>query len=136
MNKSINLTIAKPKLPVLLQVSATIIIVMGIVGFLFFAGASIYQYYNPQFLDDLSNNNNLLIPLNFYIIIQVLLHAILIVSGFLIFKLKKIGFYLFISVFLIMLASEVFLENKLILSYIIVGLILAFILMRYYRRFV
>ncbi len=127
--------ITKPTLPVLLQVSAIIIIVMSIIGFLFFAAASLYQYYNPNFLFYKSNATGSYLHLNVYIVIQAILHIILCLSGFLIIKLKKIGFYLFIFDFLLLLASEVFFENILILSYITVGLILLFILLIYYRRF-
>lgn len=128
--------ITKSRLPVFLQVSSTIIIVMGIVGFLFFTAASIYQFNHPNFLYSISNINNQYIHLNVYILIQSLLHIILIISGILIIKLKKFGFYLFFSVYLILLASEIFYENRLFLNYVIVGLILLFILVIYYRRFI
>ncbi len=136
MNKSGNVTISKPKLPVLLQVSATIIIVIGIIGFLFFTVASLYQYYNPNFLYYNSDASGFYMYLNVYIVILAILHIVLCLSGFLILKLKKVGFYLFFFDFLLLLASEIILENKLILAYIIVGLILVFILLIYYRRFV
>ncbi len=121
------------KLPILIQVSSTLIIVTGIVGLLFFATASIYQYYNPQFLIDISSN----IPykqLNAYIIILAILYAGLIISALLIIKLKKAGLYLFFSVFAFLLINEMFFENILIINHIIIGVIgLTFVI--YYRRF-
>ncbi len=121
------------KLPILIQVSSTLIIVIGIVGLLFFATASIYQYYNPQFLIDISSN----IPykqLNAYIIILAILYAGLIISALLIIKLKKAGLYLFFSVFALLLINELFFENILIINHIIIGVIgLTFVI--YYRRF-
>ncbi len=121
------------KLPILIQVSSTLIIVIGIIGLLFFATASIYQYYNPQFLIDISSN----IPykqLNAYIIILAILYAGLIISALLIIKLKKAGLYLFFSVFAFLLINEMFFENILIINHIIIGVIgLTFVI--YYRRF-
>ena len=121
------------KLPILIQVSSTLIIVISIIGFLFFATASIYQYYNPQFLIDISSN----IPykqLNAYIIILAILYAGLIISALLIIKLKKAGLYLFFSVFALLLINEMFFENILIINHIIIGVIgLTFVI--YYRRF-
>lgn len=123
----------KPKPPVLLQVSATIIIAMGIVGFLFFALTSIYQIYNPDFL--LNAGSSQYVHIDIYILIQTLLHTILIVSGYLILRLKRIGFYLFFANFLVLLTSEIFYDNKLTITYLVVGLILIFIFLIYYRRF-
>ena len=127
--------ITKPKLPMLLQVCAIIIIVMGVVGFLFFALTSIYQNNNSDFLLNLGMNNQYT-HIDVYILFMAILHLILIISGFLILRVKKIGFYLFFSGFLILLASEVFIDNKLILTHMVVGLILVFIFLIYYRRFV
>ncbi len=121
------------KLPILIQVSSTLIIVTGIVGLLFFATASIYQYYNPQFLIDISSNISYK-QLNAYIIILAILYAGLIISALLIIKLKKAGLYLFFSVFALLLINEMFFENILIINHIIIGVIgLTFVI--YYRRF-
>ena len=122
------------KLPIPIQVASILILVIGIVGFLFFATASIYQYYNPQLLYDISKNNNQYIHLDIYIIIQAILYVGIIVSVLLIIKLKKAGLYLFFSVFVVLLINELFFENILILNHLIIGVIgLTFVI--YYRRF-
>ena len=87
MTDTSNLTPAKNKIPYLLMVSATIILIMGIVGFLFFATATTYQFYHPQFLNEISSTYQLT-NLNIYVIIQTLLHSGLIISALLIIKQK------------------------------------------------
>lgn len=130
-----NLTPAKQKTPYLLMVSATIILIMGIIGLIFFTTATIYQYYNPQFLHDISNNSNQYVHLNRYVIIQAILHIGIIISALLMIRLKKAGLYLFFFVFLALLGSELLFENNLIINYLIAGLILIFAIVLYYRGF-
>ena len=121
------------KLPIPIKVSSILIIVISIVGLLFFTTASIYQYFNPQFLIDISSNISYK-QLNAYIIILAILYAGLIISALLIIKLKKAGLYLFFFVFALLLINEMFFENILIINHIIIGVIgLTFVI--YYKRF-
>ena len=122
------------KLPVLIRVSSTLIIIISIVGFLFFAIASIYQYYNPQLLNEISRNNNQYIHLDIYVIIQAILYFGIVVSVLLIIKQKKTGLYLFFSVVVVLLINELYFENILIFNHLIIGILgLPFVI--YYRRF-
>ena len=122
------------KLPILIRVSSTLIFVISIIGFLFFSSASIYQHYNPQLLHEISNYNNNYKHLSIYIIIQAILYIGITISTLLILRLNKKGLYLFFSVFVILLANELFFENILILNHLIIGLIgIPFVI--YYRRF-
>jgi len=121
------------KLPIPIKVSSILIIVISIVGLLFFTTASIYQYFNPQFLIDISSNISYK-QLNAYIIILAILYAGLIISALLIIKLKKAGLYLFFFVFALLLINEMFFENILIINHIMIGVIgLTFVI--YYKRF-
>ena len=133
MSESAN--IIPQKIPILIRISTTIIIVMGIIGLIFFVTISIYQHNNPEVLSDISNNNIENLSLNWYIIIQALLHIGLIASALLIIQLRKIGLYMFLSVFIAMVATEFIFDNKLILNYLIVGLIIVFTVLLYYRKF-
>jgi len=133
MTESAN--IIPQKIPILIRISTTIIIVMGIIGFIFFITISIYQHNNPEALTNINNNSIENLHLNWYIIIQTLLHIGIIASALLIIRLQKIGLYIFLSVFMAMLATEFIFDNKLLLNYLIIGLIIAFTLIMYYKRF-
>ena len=135
MTNTNNVTLTKPKKPYLLMVSAIMILIMGIVGLGFFITATIYQYYNPQFLIDSSDIFDQYNNLNLYVILLTILHFGLIISALLIIKLKKSGYYLFIFIFLGLLASELLIEENLIISYLIPGIIIITTIGIYYRRF-
>jgi drug/metabolite transporter (DMT)-like permease len=123
------------KIPILIRISSLIILVMGIVGLLFFVFVGIYQYYNPEFLKSISADSGKYLHLNWYIIILLILHIGIIISSLLIIKLKRTGIYLFLSVFFAMLLTEFIFDNKLILYYLVGGLFIVFIIILYYRRF-
>ncbi len=123
------------KIPILIRISSLIILVMGIVGLLFFVFVGIYQYYNPEFLKSISADSGKYLHLNWYIIILLILHIGIIISSLLIIKLKRTGIYLFLSVFFAMVVTEFIFDNKLILYYLVGGLFIVFIIILYYRRF-
>ena len=123
------------KIPILIRISSLIILVMGIVGLLFFVFVGIYQYYNPEFLKSISADSGKYLHLNWYIIILLILHIGIIISSLLIIKLKRTGIYLFLSIFFAMVVTEFIFDNKLILYYLVGGLFIVFIIILYYRRF-
>ena len=127
--------IIRQKIPILIRISTTIIIVMSIIGLIFFVTISIYQHNNPEVLSDTSNSNIENLHLNWYITIQTLLHIGLIASVLLVIQLRKIGLYMFLSVFIAMVTTEFIFGNKLMLSYLIAGLIIVFTLIIHYRKF-
>lgn len=135
MTSDNKVTLTKHKKPALLLVSAIVILVMGIVGLVFFITATVYQYYNPQFLHDNIDIIDHYKHLNSYVIILAILHLGMIISALLILRLKKAGYYLFISIFLTMLASELLIDENLIINYLIPGIILILVIGIYYRRF-
>lgn len=131
-NKELNLN---QGIPILVKISAIIIIVVSVIGLVFFASASIYGIYNNGFLKD----NHIYITqyphLNNYVIIQLVLHLSLMTSAIFLFLLRKIGYYLFVITLVTMIISELIFVNEHLLSHIIPGVVLGLILTIYYSRF-
>ncbi len=70
MINSKNTSQTKKSIPILVKISAIIILVVSIIGVLFFATVSLYQLFNPEFLQKFSINNSQYPYLNAYVIIQ------------------------------------------------------------------
>ena len=114
MTNSENTSQTKKSIPILVKISAIIILVVSIIGFLFFATVSLYQLFNPEFLQKLNINNSQYPYLNAYVIIQSILHLSMLVSSLLIIQLKKIGLILFILVISSIFIIEILLGERLI----------------------
>jgi len=125
---------AKHDIPIPLKISAILIIIMSIIGFLFFAMTSLYQFYDTQFFKDINVKNSLYPNLNTYVIIQSILHIGMLISALLILKLKKSGLYLLLTIFIALLTSELFFENNLNLVHLIVGISFSFMIVVFYKR--
>ena len=134
MDETSNTIHAKQDIPILLKISAVLIIIMSITGFLFFAIATLYQFYDTQFLKDINIKNSLYPNLRLYVIIQSILHVGMLISALLILKLKKSGLYLLLTIFIALLTSEFVFENNLNLVHLIVGIFISFIIVVFYRR--
>ncbi len=123
----------KQNIPIILRICAIIILVMSIIGFLFFALASIYQLYNPGFLQNISSNNQY--PhLVLYSIIQMVLHLAMFISALLILYLKKKGYYSLLITLILLLASQFFFENQITLAYIVISIIVIITISFFYRK--
>jgi len=135
MDETSNAIHAKQDIPILLKISAVLIIIMSITGFLFFAIASLYQFYDTKFLTDINVKNSLYPNLNSYVIIQSVLHIGMLISAFLILKLKKTGLYLLLTIFIALLSSEFIFENNFNLAHLVIGLSVCLIIGFFYKKF-
>ena len=135
MINSKNTSQTKKSIPILVKISAIIILVVSIIGVLFFATVSLYQLFNPEFLQKFSINNSQYPYLNAYVIIQSILHLGMLVSSLLIIKLKKIGLILFLLVISSIFIIEILLGNEFLISQITLGGLISIVMITYYRKF-
>ncbi len=135
MINSKNTSQTKKSAPILVKISAIIILVVSIIGFLFFTTVSLYQLFNPEFLQKFSINNSQYPHLNAYVIIQSILHLGMFVSSLLILKLKKIGLLLFLLVISSIFIIEILLGNEFLISQIALGGLISIIMVSFYRKF-
>ncbi len=135
MTNSKNTSQTKKSAPILVKISAIIILVVSIIGFLFFTTVSLYQLFNPEFLQNFSINNSQYPYLNAYVIIQSILHLVMFVSSLLIINLKKIGLLLFLLVISSIFIIEILLGNEFLISQIALGGLISIIMVSFYRKF-
>jgi len=135
MINSKNTSQTKKSIPILVKISAIIILVVSIIGVLFFATVSLYQLFNPEFLQKFSINNSQYPYLNAYVIIQSILHLGMLVSSLLIIKLKKIGLILFLLVISSIFIIEILLGNEFLISQITLGGLISIVMITFYRKF-
>jgi hypothetical protein len=120
-------------IPLLLKVIATIIIIEGALGFLFFTIILIYQLYYPDFLENWGYGNYSGNFINLIIVLYAVIHFGLILSAYYLLKLSKKGIYLILLSILMLLATGFLLHN--FINWM--GLIAAFlvlILLSYYVK--
>ena len=132
MTNTNNINHTIQNIPIHVVISAIIILVVSTIGMVFYTTASIYQLYNPHFLDI---TNNQYTNLDIYVIVQSVSHIGLLISGIYILKFKKIGIYLYFIFTLALLVIELFFENDFILAHIVASLLLSIILTISYSKF-
>jgi len=122
-------------IPLTVKVSAVILLVVSIIGIIYYTTASIYQLYNPHFLNNVSINNTQYTNLNIYVILQSISHFGLLISALYLFKYNKIGLYLYFVFTIMLLITEIYFENEFILTHIVSGLLLGIIITISYGKF-
>ena len=135
MTNTKNTSQTEKNIPILVKISAIIILVVSIIGFLFFATVSLYQLFNPEFLQKISINNSQYPYLSAYVIIQSILHLGMFVSSLLIIKLKKTGLLLFLLVISSIFIIEILLGNEFLISQIALGSLISIVMVSFYRKF-
>ncbi|MFK5855745.1 MAG: hypothetical protein QM503_06415 [Bacteroidota bacterium] len=123
----------RQEIPILVKISAIIILVVSVIGLIFFVTAIIYQVYDTQLFENIKGNLNTY--LRSYVIVQSILHVFLLFSALLILKLKKVGLFLFIFTFISILGSELLFTNGHIIYHGIPGAIFSIIISIYYAKF-
>jgi len=100
------------RVPFLLKVISTLIIVEGTLGFLFFLSILIYQFLNPGFLSNWGygnySGNFLFMLLAMYSIV----HLGLMLSGFYLLNLNKNGIYILLLSIVILLATSFIIQRE------------------------
>jgi hypothetical protein len=134
MTNTKNASKTKNSTPILIRISAIIILVVSIIGFLFFVTASIYQLFNPDFLQKISINNSQYSNLNTYVIVQSILHLGMFVSSLLILKLKKSGLFLFLFIITSIFIVEIISGSEFLISQITLGILISIIMILFYRK--
>ena len=111
-------------LPFVVKAAALLLIVYGIIGLAYYLFTAIYSIANPHFLESLEfknfKGNALFLP----IIIELLVHGAIIISGFFIFSRKKAGlwffyFSLFFSLFFFIVFARYFNYAEIIIGFLI-----------------
>jgi hypothetical protein len=120
------------KAPFLLKAISVLIIVEGLLGFLFFFSILIYQLFNPDFLSNWGygdySGNFLFMLLAMYSIV----HLGLALSGFYILSLHKNGIYILLLSIIILLATSYIIQGE----FNWLGLIIGFIVFIYLSYFI
>ena len=125
----------KQKVPIIIKICVVFISVYGIIGFLLYAAASAYQFSNSQFLQNRTINNIVYNNLVIYAYINAVLYFGIIVSAFLIKKLKKSGLFLLFFVFTGIIGCSIFFEDNILISNVIAGVIIISLISFFYKKF-
>lgn len=122
------------RIPFLLRILSIAILVEGILGLLFFILAGIYQLSYGNFTETLELNGFSNYFYSFYIILHILIFSGLTLSGLLLLKLRRLGFYIFIFSYLMMVTINMFSNNTIGWSAIVVGLSFFVFLAYFYKK--
>lgn len=131
IEESINLKVKK--VPLLLKIISTIIIVEGVLGFLFYTGILIYYFIDPLFISNWGYGQFSGSFLVLILLMYSILHFGLVLSAYYLLNLNKKGIYLILLSIIILLATGFLLHNS--INWL--GLIAAFfvlILLSYYVK--
>lgn len=132
----INLTEAPPsekKFGILFRIITYIIILQGIIGFLFFLSVNIIQLTNHGLFEQI-NNDCSFEHLHLYTGLQMIFHISFIIAALILRKKNIIGFYMLFASFFLVIATDYLLENTFILLNIILSFALILILTFYRKR--
>lgn len=120
--------------PFLLRITGISSIVMGATGFLFFGSLIFYLIADQEFAHRFINTYMTRQMFWIYIIIGCMLHLLLLVSGFLLFRLKKAGLWSFLLSSLGLVLFGEIADNNLYLSEIILCLVFFMIILLYRKH--
>lgn len=96
----------KKSTPFLLKVVSVLLLIEGVIGFLFFTVVMVYQYANPEFLSGWGYGHYSGSALYLILSIYSMVHLGLILSAFLILNRKKQGIYILtLSLFVLEILS-------------------------------
>ena len=119
----------------LLRVILIFILVESGLGFLFFGLSLLFRLFNADFLLEIDYNGVGGNQFILFLMLLMLLHAGLFVSGVLMFTRKLAGFYLYIITMIILALLSFFSQEEVTYLAPIAGLISIIILLTYKNRF-
>ncbi|MDP2724373.1 MAG: hypothetical protein Q8O72_16600 [Bacteroidales bacterium] len=128
------ITETHPAKPFLLRLIGVSSMVMGIVGMLFFSSVIFYLLIDKEFSLQFARTYFTIETFWFYLAIGFGLHILLMLSGFLLFRLKKTGLWIFLGATAGLLVFAKIVDNNLFLSEILVFLLLLIILIAYRKK--
>lgn len=123
------------KIPLLLKVISTIIMLEGILGFLFFSIILIYQLFNPDFISNWDYGHYSGSFLNVILIIYAIVHFGLVISAYYLLKLDKKGIYIVLLSITILLAASYLLHNQINWLGLMTGIFVLILLSYYVKSF-
>ncbi|MFA5417625.1 MAG: hypothetical protein WC341_04115 [Bacteroidales bacterium] len=123
-----------PKKPFILRMIGVFSMVMGIVGMLFFGSVIFYLLIDKEFSLQFARTYFTIKTFWFYLSIGFGLHILLMLSGFLLFRLKKTGFWIFLVATSGLLVFTKIVDNNLFKSEILIFLFILIILIAYLKR--
>ncbi len=127
-------TVKEVKKPAfIIKLISLIIIIAGIIGFIFFLAINIIQITNPTLLDDF-NQQTIFNNLKIYCSLQIIFHISLIVGGFYLINGIRKGYYVIIITLISIILMDFLMENNLILLNTSVIVIIITILTIYRNR--
>jgi len=135
MTKSTNKIKSVKKIPVVLKIILVILIVMSVTGLLFFVIVGVFQIYNPSLLHDIQSSTGDSKKLDSFVLINIILHISMLISAILMLRLERMGFYLYLAVFIALILVGFVFENEFVESQIIAGVVLGLIFGIYYSRY-
>ena len=128
------LEVPQNKIPFLVKAVSLLLIVYGFIGFGYYFFATIYSIGNPDFLKNLDysgiKGSHLFVPLA----IEVIIHLLLIIAGFMLFRGKKRGTYYFYPGYIIAIGYTTFFLGSFSIIETGIGLLVATILIIYNKR--
>lgn len=124
------------RIPLLLRIVSVSIVVEGLLGLLFFISAGIFQLNDANFTGSITENRFSSNFYSFYIILHIVIYSGLGLSGLLLLKSRKIGFYLFIFNYLILTLFNFYLNELFAWTAIIIGFIFLAVLIFYNKKMV
>ncbi len=121
--------------PFLLKVVAVLLLIEGVIGFLFFTVVLFYQYINADFLSGWGygqySGTNLYLILSVYSIV----HLGLILSAILILKRKKQGIYILILSLFVLTITSFLLHGEVNWVGIGIGMAITVVILFYWKSF-
>lgn len=114
--------------PFFLRVSAIFILVIGIIGALFYLLAAVFQLTGQDYLYNIEYKGFSGVSFYLMLIIQIVLNSGLILSSILLLNLKKSGIYTFATTFVIISLNNFFFKGDSSITIPVIGLVLAVII--------
>lgn len=125
---------ASPRIPFLLRVLSIAILLEGLLGLIFFVLAGLFQMNADSFTRIIELNGLSSYFYSFYIILHIAVFSGLVLSGLLLLKWRRLGFYIFIFSYLTMAIANVYVNNTFGWTAIVVGFSFLTVLAYYYKK--
>lgn len=134
MNIEESIDILSKKTPYILRVLAIFILVLGVIGFLFYSAVLAYQIFDSDFLADWSYSNFSGTTIILILVLQEVVHFGLVLSAILLLKGKRQGLFIFIVSYGIIVALGYLLHDVFGWFGLGLGFLMATIMTLYYKR--
>ena len=122
--------------PFLLRVVAILILVTGLVGFLFYSIAVGYYFFGQDFLYDIQYKGYRGSAYYFILFLEMVLNAGLVVSAILLLRLKLSGLYVFAISYIIFALLNYFLQDNYGWTIPVIGFVILAIIFLHKRKLI